>query len=76
MPEKQAKKSVRARDNLHVSPFPEPPLTAPLACALLRQEITIQAQIPKNAARASVLCSNMLFEFVSIANDLKDVRRK
>ena len=34
------------------------PLTAPLACALFRQETVLRAQIPKNAARARVLCSN------------------
>ena len=40
--------------------------TALLACALLEQETTVRAQIPKIAARARVLCSKMLFELVSI----------
>ena len=37
-----------------------------LACALLKQERTVRAQISKIAARAHVLCSKMLFQFVSI----------
>ena len=32
-----------------------------LACALLKQETTVRAQISNNAARAHVLCSKMLF---------------
>ena len=37
-----------------------------LACALLKQETTVRAQISNIAARAHVLCSKMLFQFVSI----------
>ena len=38
-----------------------------LACALLKQETTARAQISKNTARPHVMCSKMLFVFVSIA---------
>ena len=38
-----------------------------LACALLKQETTVRAQISKIAARAHVLFSKMLFELVSIS---------
>ena len=46
-----------------------------LACALLKQETTVRAQISKIAARAHVLCSKMLFQFVSIAIFPKHVRK-
>ena len=43
------------------------PMTAPLACALLRQETIVRAQIPVIVARSRVLCSKLLFELVRIA---------
>ena len=63
MPRKLVEKGARISESWHVSLFTRPP-RQPLACALLRQETTIQAQVPTNAARARVLCSKMLFGLV------------